>query len=67
MIDFYYSPTPLARKLAIMLEGAEIPCWLVPLNLAEGEQYCEPFVSSSTIVQISEIVVQDSSRVLHLH
>ncbi len=39
MIDLFYWPTPNGRKVSILLEEAEIPYRVIPLNIGLGDQF----------------------------
>ena len=39
MIDLYYWPTPNGWKITIMLEEAELPYRVIPVNIGRGEQF----------------------------
>ena len=45
MIELYYAPTPNGQKVSILLEEAEIPYRVVPINLMKGEQFDENFLA----------------------
>ncbi|MGE0830378.1 MAG: glutathione S-transferase N-terminal domain-containing protein, partial [Hyphomonadaceae bacterium] len=60
MIDLHYAPTPNGWKIAIMLEEAEIPYVLHPVNFAEGQQYTEAFRKLSPNGRMPAIVDRDA-------
>ncbi len=44
MIDLYYWPTPNGKKVTILLEEAEIPYNIVPVNIGRGDQFTPQFL-----------------------
>ncbi len=44
MIDLFYWPTPNGRKVTILLEEAEIPYRMIPLNIGLGDQFKAEFL-----------------------
>ena len=44
MIDLFYWPTPNGRKVTILLEEAEIPYRVIPLNIGLGDQFKAEFL-----------------------
>ena len=40
-IELYYWPTPNGYKVSIMLEECRLPYRVVPLNIAQGDQFVE--------------------------
>ncbi len=44
MIDLFYWPTPNGRKVSILLEEAEIPYRVIPLNIGLGDQFKAEFL-----------------------
>ncbi len=47
MIDLHYWPTPNGKKVSILLEEAEIPYNVVPVRIAEGDQFKDQFLAIS--------------------
>ena len=46
-IDFYYWPTPNGWKISIMLEEAEIPYNVIPVDISAGDQFKSEFLEIS--------------------
>lgn len=44
MIDLYYWPTPNGKKVTILLEEADIPYRIVPVNIITGDQFKPEFL-----------------------
>jgi len=44
MIDLFYWPTPNGRKVTVLLEEAEIPYRVIPLNIGLGDQFKAEFL-----------------------
>ena len=47
MIDLFYAPTPNGWKITIMLEEADVPYKIIPMNLGNGDQFKPEFLSIS--------------------
>ena len=61
MIDLYTWTTPNGRKASIMLEEAELPYRVHPINLGEGHQHTESFRAINPNQRIPAIVDHDVS------
>src|SRR5215472_1766140 len=61
MIDLYTWTTPNGRKVSIMLEEAELPYRVHPINLGEGHQHTESFRAINPNQRIPAIVDHDVS------
>ena len=59
MIDLYYWPTPNGWKVAIMLEECGLRYKLIPVNIAEGEQFAPEFLKISPNNRMPAIVDHD--------
>lgn len=59
-IDFYYWPTPNGWKVSIMLEEAEIPYNVIPVNIAAGDQFKSEFLDISPNNKMPAIVDPES-------
>jgi len=44
MIDLYYWPTPNGKKVTILLEEAELPYNVIPLDVGRGDQFSPEFL-----------------------
>ena len=44
MIDLYYWPTPNGHKITMLLEEVGVPYTIIPVNLAQGEQFEPAFL-----------------------
>ena len=44
MIDLHYWPTPNGKKVTILLEEAEIPYRIIPVNIGRGDQFTPQFL-----------------------
>ena len=44
MIDFYYWPTPNARKISILFEELNLKYNLIKIDINKGEQFGEKFL-----------------------
>ena len=44
MLDLYYWPTPNGHKVTLLLEEAELPYTIRPVNIAAGEQFAPDFL-----------------------
>lgn len=58
-IDFYYWPTPNGWKISIMLEEAEIPYNVIPVNISAGDQFKPEFLEISPNNKMPAIVDPD--------
>ena len=47
MIDLHYWPTPNGKKVSILLEECGIPYRVVPVSIAEGDQFTDEFLAIS--------------------
>jgi GST-like protein len=59
-IDLYYWPTPNGWKVSIMLEEAEIPYNVIPVNISAGDQFKPEFLEISPNNKMPAIVDPDS-------
>lgn len=64
VIDVYFAPTPNGWKITIMLEECGLPYRVVPLNLAEGDQFDPEFLKISPNNRMPAIV--DHETGLHI-
>jgi GST-like protein len=60
-IDLYYWPTPNGWKVSIMLEEAEIPYNVIPVNISAGDQFKPEFLEISPNNKMPAIVDPDGS------
>jgi GSH-dependent disulfide-bond oxidoreductase len=44
MLDLHYWPTPNGKKVTILLEEAELPYRIVPVNIGRGDQFKDSFL-----------------------
>lgn len=58
MIDLYYWPTPNGKKVTIMLEEANIPYRIIPVNIVTGDQFKREFLSINPNHRMPAIVDQ---------
>jgi GST-like protein len=58
-IDLYYWPTPNGWKVSIMLEEAEIPYNVIPVNISAGDQFKPEFLEISPNNKMPAIVDPD--------
>lgn len=56
MIDLYYWTTPNGHKITIFLEETNFPYQVIPINLANKEQFAEDFLRISPNNKIPAIV-----------
>ena len=56
MIELHYWTTPNGHKIAIFLEEAALPYWIVPVNISKGEQFKPDFLAISPNNRIPAIV-----------
>lgn len=56
MIDLYYWPTPNGLKVTLLLEEAELPYRLVPVDIAAGDQFKPEFLAISPNNRMPAIV-----------
>ncbi len=59
MIELHYAPTPNGRKVSILLEEAQIPYRMVPVNIGAGDQFKAAFLALSPNNRIPAIVDPD--------
>jgi len=59
MIKHYYWPTPNGHKTSIMLEEVGLEYELIPVNILEGEQFSDDFISISPNHRIPAIIDTD--------
>ncbi len=59
MIDLYTWTTPNGRKISVMLEEAELPYEVHPVNLSKGEQFKPQFLAISPNNKIPAIIDHD--------
>src|SRR5713226_1426407 len=59
MIDLYTWATPNGRKISIMLEEAELPYEVHPVNLGQGEQFKAEFLAINPNNKIPAIIDRD--------
>ena len=59
MIDLYTWKTPNGRKVSIMLEEAELPYAVHPVNIGKDEQFAPDFLAISPNNKIPAIVDRD--------
>ncbi len=62
MIDLYYAPTPNGWKISIMLEEAELPYKVIPVNLGAGDQFRPEFLKISPNNRMPVIVDTDGPQ-----
>lgn len=60
MIDVYYWPTPNGKKVTIMLEECGLPYEIKPINIQEGQQKSESFLSLNPNGRIPALVDTDA-------
>jgi GST-like protein len=58
-IDLYYWPTPNGYKVSIMLEECRLPYNVIPINIAQGEQFTSEFLAISPNNRMPAIVDPD--------
>jgi GST-like protein len=58
-IELYYWPTPNGWKISIMLEECRLPYSIIPVNIAQGEQFKPDFLKISPNNRIPAIVDPD--------
>jgi GST-like protein len=46
-LELHYTPTPNGWKITLLLEEASLPYTVVPVDLAKGDQFKEPFLELS--------------------
>jgi GST-like protein len=56
MIDLYYWPTPNGHKVTMLLEETALAHRIVPLNIAQGEQFAPEFLAISPNNRMPAIV-----------
>ena len=62
MIDLYYAPTPNGWKISIMMEEAELPYKVIPVNLGAGDQFRPEFLKISPNNRMPVIVDTDGPQ-----
>lgn len=60
MIELYYWPTPNGKKISIMLEEAELPYEVIPLDIGKGAQFEPEFLAISPNNRMPAIVDKDT-------
>src|SRR5947208_4165209 len=55
-IELYYWPTPNGWKISIMLEDCRLPYNIIPVNIAQGEQFKPAFLAVSPNNRMPAIV-----------
>src|SRR5262245_44240042 len=58
-IELYYWPTPNGWKISIMLEECGLPYNIIPVNIAQGEQFKPDFLKISPNNRMPAIVDPD--------
>ena len=58
-IELYYWPTPNGQKVSIMLEECGLPYRVIPVNIAQGDQFKRAFLKISPNNRIPAIVDPD--------
>jgi GSH-dependent disulfide-bond oxidoreductase len=58
-IDLYYWPTPNGWKITIMLEECRLPYTVIPVNIAQGDQFKPEFLAISPNNRMPAIVDPD--------
>ena len=58
-IDLYYWPTPNGWKISIMLEECGLPYTVIPVNIAQGDQFKPEFLAISPNNRMPAIVDPD--------
>jgi GST-like protein len=58
-IDLYFWPTPNGWKISIMLEECGLPYTVIPVNIAQGEQFTDAFLAISPNNRMPAIVDPD--------
>ena len=59
MIDLYYWPTPNGHKISIALEEMGLEYRVIPINIGQGDQFSEEFLSINPNHRIPAIVDSD--------
>ena len=60
MIDFYYWPTPNARKISILFEELNLKYNLIKIDINKGDQFGEKFLEISP----NNEIFSDSDKLL---
>ena len=66
MIDFYYWPTPNARKVSILFEELDIKYNLIKIDINKGEQFGKKFLDISPNNKIPAIQLKKSHKTINL-
>jgi len=66
MIDFYYWPTPNARKISILFEELNVKYNLIKIDINKGEQFGERFLHISPNNKIPAIQIKKSNETINL-
>ena len=66
MIDFYYWPTPNARKISILFEELNLKYNLIKIDINKGEQFGEKFLEISPNNKIPAIQIIKSNKKVNL-
>jgi GST-like protein len=63
MLKFYFSLAPNPRKVALLLEEAEIPYAPMPVDTRKGEQHTHEFLRINPNAKVPAIVDEDGTRI----
>ena len=66
MIDFYYWPTPNARKISILFEELNLKYNLIKIDINKGDQFGEKFLEISPNNKIPAIQIKKSNETINL-
>ena len=66
MINFYYWPTPNARKVSILLEELKLSYKLIEININKGDQFEKRFLDISPNNKIPAIQIIEGKEKLNL-
>ena len=66
MINFYYWPTPNARKVSILLEELKLSYKLIEININKGDQFEKRFLDISPNNKIPAIQIIEGNEKLNL-
>tara|TARA_B100001123_G_C15215785_1_gene989164 strand:- start:133 stop:825 length:693 start_codon:yes stop_codon:yes gene_type:complete len=66
MIDFYYWPTPNARKISILFEELNLKYNLIKIDINKGEQFGKKFLEISPNNKIPAIQIKKSNETINL-
>ena len=64
MIDFYYWPTPNARKISILFEELNLKYNLIKIDINKGDQFGEKFLEISPNNKIPAIQIKKSNETI---